>query len=147
MSDNLNALAQKTALRAEMRQRLRAMTPEDRQSLSEEICERVLENDQWQEAQSVILFTPPSEPIITPLKLDCEARKVAWVAIAQSSRNAAELHLPDAIDLIPKIDIDSAAAAVFSIDCSPAAPPKHSNSEFVFHFNFSIRFRPSLTTL
>ena len=101
MSDNLDALAQKTALRAEMRQRLRAMTPEDRQSLSEEICERVLENDQWQEAQSVILFTPlPSEPIITPLKLDCEARKVAWVAIAQSSRNAAELHLPDAIDLI-----------------------------------------------
>ncbi|HCP90926.1 MAG TPA: hypothetical protein DIT76_02575, partial [Spartobacteria bacterium] len=87
MSDNLDALAQKTALRAEMRQRLRAMTPEDRQSLSEEICERVLENDQWQEAQSVILFTPlPSEPIITPLKLDCEARKVAWAAIAQSSR-------------------------------------------------------------
>ena len=114
----------------------------------------MLENGQWQEAQSVILLTPlPNDPIITPLKLECEARKISWVAIAQSPRSEAELSLSDAIDLIlvpglafRKIAIDLAGAVVFSIDCWPVRPPKHSSSEFIFHFNFSIGFRSSLTT-
>ena len=81
--------------------RLREMTAEDRQSFSEEICERVLEMSQWAEAQNVILFSPlPSEPIILPLKLDCEARKVSCATMPQSARSESELHLPDAIDLI-----------------------------------------------
>ena len=92
---------EKTALRAKMQQQLRALTAEDRQSYSEEICERVLEMEQWAGAQNVILFSPlPSEPIITPLKLDCEARKVACANIAQSARSESELHLPETIDLI-----------------------------------------------
>lgn len=91
----------KKALRLEMQQQLRALTVEDRQSLSDDICERVLEMTQWAEAESVILFSPlPSEPIITPLKLDCEARKISFVNIPQSSRNEAELHLPETVDLI-----------------------------------------------
>src|ERR1700722_3199119 len=91
--------AEKAALRETMKQRLRAMNAEDRQSLSDEICENVLQMTQWQEAQNVVLFLPlPSEPIITPLKLDCDVRKVPEVIIPQSPKNG--LHLPDQIDLI-----------------------------------------------
>jgi 5-formyltetrahydrofolate cyclo-ligase len=98
---NNDLAAAKKALRLEMQQQLRTLTTEDRQSLSDEICERVLEMTQWAEAESVILFSPlPSEPIITPLKLDCEARKVSFINISPSSRNEAELNLPDAVDLI-----------------------------------------------
>ena len=91
--------AEKAALRERMMQRLRAVTAEDRQSLSDEICENVLQMTQWQEAQSVVLFSPlPSEPIITPLKLDCDVRKIPEVLIPQSPKT--ELQLPDQIDLI-----------------------------------------------
>jgi len=101
MNESPEMIAQKNALRAEMRQQLRAMTAEDRQSLSDEICERVLEMAQWAEAQNVILFSPlPGEPIITPLKLDCEARKVSAVVISHTARDESTLHLADAPDLI-----------------------------------------------
>jgi 5-formyltetrahydrofolate cyclo-ligase len=91
--------AEKAALRETMKQRLRALTAEDRESLSDEICENVLQMTQWQEAQSVVLFSPlPSEPILTPLKLDCDVRKIPEVLIPQSPRNG--LHLPEQIDLI-----------------------------------------------
>jgi len=91
--------AEKAALRETMKQRLRAMNAEDRQSLSDEICENVLQMTQWQEAQNVVLFLPlPSEPIIAPLKLDCDMRKVPEVIIPQSPKNG--LHLPDQIDLV-----------------------------------------------
>jgi 5-formyltetrahydrofolate cyclo-ligase len=91
----------KAALRTEMRQRLRELTAEDRQAYSDEICERVLEMEQWADAKNVILFAPlPSEPIITPLKLDCDARKVSCGNIPQSPKNESDLHLPETIDLI-----------------------------------------------
>jgi len=77
------------------------MTAEDRESYSDEICERVLEMTQWAEATTAVLFIPlPSEPVITPLKLDCEARKITCVNIPQSPKPEHELHLPDVIDLI-----------------------------------------------
>jgi len=77
------------------------MTVEERQEYSEEICERVLEMSEWAGAKNVVLFLPlPSEPIITPLKLDCEARKISSVNVPQSARSESDLHLPDAIDLI-----------------------------------------------
>lgn len=98
---NTNPSDEKTALRAEMIKRLRQLTADDRQSLSEEICERVLEMTEWNEAQSVVLFSPlPSEPIITPLKLDCDARKVTCTTLPQSARSESDLRLPDEIDLI-----------------------------------------------
>jgi 5-formyltetrahydrofolate cyclo-ligase len=101
MSESPAMNAQKSALRAEMIKQLRAITAEDRESLSEEICERVLEMERWMGAQNVILFAPlPSEPVITPLKLDCQARKVSCFTIPQNSRSEAEIQLPDAIDLI-----------------------------------------------
>jgi 5-formyltetrahydrofolate cyclo-ligase len=93
---------EKSALRAEMRQRLRELTAEDRQSYSDEICERVLEMEPWNDARNVVLFVPlPSEPIIQPLTLDCKARKVSCATIPQSPpKTEAELHLPNEIDLI-----------------------------------------------
>ena len=92
---------QKATLRAEMMKRVRQMTAEDRESSSDEICERVLEMTQWAEAQTAVLFIPlPSEPMITPLKLDCDARKVSCINIPQSPKAETELHVPDVIDLI-----------------------------------------------
>jgi 5-formyltetrahydrofolate cyclo-ligase len=92
---------EKAALRAEMRQRLRELTAEDREAYSEEICERILEMEQWIDAKNVILFAPlPSEPIITPLKLDCEARKALCATVPQSPKTETDLHLPETIDLI-----------------------------------------------
>ncbi|MEY2485657.1 MAG: 5-formyltetrahydrofolate cyclo-ligase [Verrucomicrobiota bacterium] len=92
---------EKAALRAGMMKRLREMTAEDREAASDELCERVLEMTPWAEAQSAVLFVPmPSEPIITPLKLDCDARKVSCVTLAQSTRTDTELQLPASIDLI-----------------------------------------------
>jgi 5-formyltetrahydrofolate cyclo-ligase len=89
----------KAALRDEMRHRVRELTAEDRQSLSDEICERVLELTPWAEAQNIVLFTPlPSEPIITPLKLDCDARKIACAVVPPSPK--ADLRLPESIDLV-----------------------------------------------
>jgi 5-formyltetrahydrofolate cyclo-ligase len=97
----LNPIEQKAALRADIQRRVREMTAEERQEYSDEICERVLEMSQWAEAQSVVLFSPlPSEPIITPLKLDCEARKISLVNIPQSMRSESDLHFPDAVDLV-----------------------------------------------
>jgi 5-formyltetrahydrofolate cyclo-ligase len=91
----------KASLRAEMRQCLRALDAEDRQSYSDEICERVLEMTEWAEAQRIVLFTPlPSEPIIMPLQIDCKARKVSCGTIPQNPKSEGDLHLPDEIDLI-----------------------------------------------
>jgi 5-formyltetrahydrofolate cyclo-ligase len=92
---------QKAALRAEMMKQVRQMTAEDRESFSEEICERVLEMAEWAEAKTAVLFIPlPSEPMITPLKLDCDARKVSCMNIPQSPKPEHELHLPENIDLV-----------------------------------------------
>jgi 5-formyltetrahydrofolate cyclo-ligase len=91
----------KAALREEMRKLLREMSPEDRETFSEEICDRVMRLPQWQEAQSVVLFSPlPSEPITAPLKLDCDARHIPVFVIPQTARTETELHLPEAMDLI-----------------------------------------------
>jgi 5-formyltetrahydrofolate cyclo-ligase len=97
----LNPIEQKAALRTQTQRRLREMTVEERQEYSDEICERVLEMTPWAEARNVILFSPlPGEPIIVPLKLDCEAREVLCANIPQSARSESDLNLPDAIDLI-----------------------------------------------
>jgi 5-formyltetrahydrofolate cyclo-ligase len=99
--DDPTSQQQKAALRAEMMKQVRQMTAEDRESFSEEICERVLEMAKWAEAKTAVLFIPlPSEPMITPLKLDCDARKVSCMNIPQSPKPEHELHLPENIDLV-----------------------------------------------
>jgi len=47
---------QKAALRSDMITRVRQMTAEDRESFSEEICERVLEMAEWAQAQTAVLL-------------------------------------------------------------------------------------------
>jgi 5-formyltetrahydrofolate cyclo-ligase len=92
-------IEEKAALREKMMQRLRGLTAEERESLSDEICDRIMQMRQWQEAESVVLFSPlPSEPIIAPLKLDCDARKIPEILIPQNPKNG--LHLPERIDLV-----------------------------------------------
>ena len=84
-----------------MMAQVRQLTAEDRESFSEEICERVLEMAEWAQAQTAVLFIPlPSEPVITPLKLDCDARRVSCMNIPQSPKPETDLHLPDTIDLV-----------------------------------------------
>jgi 5-formyltetrahydrofolate cyclo-ligase len=91
--------AEKAALREQMKQRLRAMAAEDRQSFSDEICEKILQMTEWQQAESVILFLPlPSEPIIAPLKLDCDVRRIPEVIIPQNPKDG--IQLPEQIDLV-----------------------------------------------
>ena len=91
----------KAGLREEMRYRLRELTAEDRQSFSEEICERILGLSQSLEAQDDELFSPlEGEPIINQLKLDGDARKVSSVIIPQTARTDTEMHLPETIDFI-----------------------------------------------
>ena len=80
---------------------VRQMTAEDRESCSDEICERILEMAEWAQAQTAVLFIPlPSEPVITPLKLDCDARHVTSMNIPQSPKPETDLHLPENIDLV-----------------------------------------------
>lgn len=91
----------KAVLREEMRKLLREMSPEDRETFSEEICDRIMRLPQWQEAQSVVLFSPlPSEPLTSLLKSDCDARHIPVFVIPQTARTETELHLPEAMDLI-----------------------------------------------
>ena len=91
----------KAALREEMRKLLREMSPEDRETFSDEICDRVLRLPQWQEAQSIVLFSPlPSEPITSLLKSDCDDRHIPAFVIPQTARTEVQLHLPEAMDLI-----------------------------------------------
>jgi 5-formyltetrahydrofolate cyclo-ligase len=92
---------QKAALRSEIIAQVRQMTAEDRESFSDEICERILEMAEWAQAQTAVLFIPlPSEPVITPLKLDCDARRVISMNIPQSPKPETDLHLPETIDLV-----------------------------------------------
>ncbi len=68
MSKTLDMIALKGALRAEMRQRLRAMSAEDRQLRSEIIRDRVLHLNVWKQAKSIVFFSPlPNEPDIALL--------------------------------------------------------------------------------
>ena len=60
--------ASKETVRAQMRERLRALTPDDSALRSRVICESVAELPVWKSARVTILFEPiNSEPHITPL--------------------------------------------------------------------------------
>ena len=68
MSKVLDMIALKAGLRAEMQQRLRAMSVEDRQLRSQIIRDRVLHLNVWKQAKSIVFFSPhPNEPDIALL--------------------------------------------------------------------------------
>jgi 5-formyltetrahydrofolate cyclo-ligase len=58
----------KAALRAEIRARLKAMTPPERAAGSAQLCARLQGQEAWQTAAAVLFFAPlPDEPDIWPL--------------------------------------------------------------------------------
>ena len=58
----------KAVLRAEIRTRLKFMTPPARAELSAQLCTRLLEQEAWRAATAVLFFAPlPDEPDIWPL--------------------------------------------------------------------------------
>lgn len=101
MKDGAVGNSPKAAVRDAMRQRLRELDPEDRQSLSEQICERVCRCTAWQEATSVAVFSPlPSEPDISILRADAADRHIGVTIIPASARDESQLGLETAPDVI-----------------------------------------------
>jgi 5-formyltetrahydrofolate cyclo-ligase len=101
MSEALDMIALKAALRAEMRQRLRAMSAEDQQSRSEIIRGLVLRLTAWKQAKSIVFFSPlPNEPDIALLAQLAEAGAKTVAIISSTARVEAEFELPGKPDLI-----------------------------------------------
>src|SRR6266699_6116460 len=58
----------KALLRQEVRDRLNAISPEEREAASLQICSRLRQQTIWKSAGSILFFAPlPSEPDIWPL--------------------------------------------------------------------------------
>jgi 5-formyltetrahydrofolate cyclo-ligase len=101
MSNALDMIALKAALRAEMRQRLRAMSPEDQQLRSEIIRDRILHLNAWKQAKSIVFFSPlPNEPDIALLAQLAAANAKEVATIPSTARVETELELLDKPDLI-----------------------------------------------
>jgi 5-formyltetrahydrofolate cyclo-ligase len=63
-----NELSDKSALRRDLRQRVRALSADERVQGSGQICRRLVEQPAWRAAQSVLFFAPTeTEPDIRPL--------------------------------------------------------------------------------
>src|SRR5712692_9877809 len=101
MSKTLDMIALKGALRAEMRQRLRAMSAEDRQLRSEIIRDRVLHLNVWKQAKSIVFFSPlPNEPDIALLAQLAVANAKTVATIPSTARVETDFECPEKLDLI-----------------------------------------------
>ncbi len=101
MSQALDMIALKAALRAEMRQRLRATSAEDLQSRSQIIRDRVLHLNVWKQAKSIVFFSPlPNEPDIALLAQLATANAKAVATIPATVRVEADFELLEKPDLI-----------------------------------------------
>ena len=79
--------SQKSILRARIRELVRGLLPEERRSLSANLCALMREQLPWRSAKSVLLFAPlPDEPDITPL-LDDAIREKPVVAVPRFDSN------------------------------------------------------------
>ena len=68
-------------LRARVRELIRAVTPEQRATLSRSLCDNALPQPLWQNSRAVLFFAPlPDEPDLTPL-LDAAWRDGKTVAL------------------------------------------------------------------
>jgi 5-formyltetrahydrofolate cyclo-ligase len=66
--------SEKACLRMEMKRRLGEMTEQERQSGSTQICDRLLQQNTWQSAHSILFYRPlPREPDIMPLVAAAQA--------------------------------------------------------------------------
>jgi 5-formyltetrahydrofolate cyclo-ligase len=101
MSQALDMIALKAALRAEMRQRLRATSAEDLQSRSQIIRDRVLHLNVWKQAKSIAFFSPlPNEPDIALLAQLAAANAKTVATIPSTVRVEADFELLEKPDLI-----------------------------------------------
>ncbi|MBI3849479.1 MAG: 5-formyltetrahydrofolate cyclo-ligase [Verrucomicrobia bacterium] len=61
----------KTALRAEVRSKLRQLSPDERTVASARICARLEQQEVWQQARAILFYAPlPDEPDVWPLVAD-----------------------------------------------------------------------------
>ena len=101
MNDASDMIARKAALRAEMRQRLHAMSAQDRQLDSEIIRDRVLRLAAWKQAKSIVFFSPlPNEPDIALLAQLAAADAKTVATIPSTVRMETELEFVEKPDLI-----------------------------------------------
>ena len=71
----------KQELRNKMKERLRSLSPEEKQRQSRMICDKLRESSLYREAESVALYMPRSiEPDVTPLLYRAIEEK-GWVAV------------------------------------------------------------------
>jgi 5-formyltetrahydrofolate cyclo-ligase len=93
-------LSEKPSLRIAMLAVLRAMSAEERANCSERICRRILESQQWRDAERVLLFSPMrAEPDISALG-DCKEELKLVGTIPRTLRHEHELELPFVPDLV-----------------------------------------------
>src|ERR1700736_128720 len=101
MSKALDMVALKGALRAEIGQRLRATSAEDLQSRSQIIRDRVLHLNVWNQAKSIVFFSPlPNEPDIAVLAQLAAANAKTVATIPSTARSEADFELQEKSDLI-----------------------------------------------
>jgi 5-formyltetrahydrofolate cyclo-ligase len=68
-------LSNKSALRGELRQRVQALSAEERAQGSAGICERLIAQQAWGAAQAILFYAPTAtEPDIRPLLAEAQAR-------------------------------------------------------------------------
>lgn len=93
--------ASKEAVRAKMRERLRALTPDDRALRSRVICERVAELPVWKSARVATLFeSMNSEPHITSLIEELRRRGSEIIIILPSAREHNDIPLTSPVDVV-----------------------------------------------
>jgi 5-formyltetrahydrofolate cyclo-ligase len=97
----MSSRAAKDALREQMLAALRSLTPEERATRSEQICRRLMETEQWQNASCVLFFSPmKTEPDIASLPhIAATAGKLVSI-IPKTARVESELQLPVPPDLV-----------------------------------------------
>ena len=93
--------ASKETIRAQIRERLRALTPDDRALRSRVICERVAELPVWKSARVATLFEPMnSEPHITTLVEELRRRGSEIIIILPSAREHDDIPIISPVDLV-----------------------------------------------
>jgi 5-formyltetrahydrofolate cyclo-ligase len=102
MPNDGERVAAKAALRSRMRQRLTELSPDERDSCSKRIHERIVRSPEWQKAKRIVLFVPlRSEPDISDLSKEARSAQKVITTIAPTIRVETELQFgTDKIDLI-----------------------------------------------
>lgn len=68
-------LSSKSVLRRELRQRVQALSAEERAQGSAQLCARLMEQQAWRTAQSILFYAPTAmEPDIRPLLAEAQVR-------------------------------------------------------------------------